>query len=142
MTATILIGMATNGDNYWSGLDNVAIMKDSVETSYSEINLYLILWRTCTKSLKLNKTPRACRRQIPGRNGYTLGMSDQEEELDEFERGRRFEREALALQQICPEVIVRRRDFIRYFVRAVIQDIWTSKSKVLNIRYTLLIQIF
>lgn len=48
---------------------------------------------------------------------------------------RRFEREALALQQICPEVIVRRRDFIRYFVRAVIQDTWTSKSKALNIRH-------
>ena len=28
---------------------------------------------------------------------------------------RRFEREALALQQICPEVIVRKRDFARYF---------------------------
>jgi glycosyltransferase involved in cell wall biosynthesis len=36
---------------------------------------------------------------------------------------RRFEREALALQQICPEVILRRRDLIRYFSRGVIRDL-------------------
>jgi rhamnosyltransferase len=36
---------------------------------------------------------------------------------------RRFEREALALQQICPEVILRRRDLFRYFTHAVISDI-------------------
>ena len=48
---------------------------------------------------------------------------------------RRFEREALALQQICPEVIVRRRDFVRYFVRAVIKDISTSKLKIFRIRH-------
>jgi len=36
---------------------------------------------------------------------------------------RRFEREALALQQICPELILRRRDLIRYFSRGVIRDI-------------------
>ena len=42
---------------------------------------------------------------------------------------RRFEREALALQQICPEVIVRRRDVIRYFLRAIMKDVLTSKKK-------------
>ena len=36
---------------------------------------------------------------------------------------RRFEREALALQQICPELILRRRDLMRYFTRGVIRDI-------------------
>lgn len=36
---------------------------------------------------------------------------------------RRFEREALALQQICPEVILRRRDLLRYFSRGVIRDV-------------------
>lgn len=39
---------------------------------------------------------------------------------------RRFEREALALQQICPEVIIRRRDVIRYFTRGVMRDIETG----------------
>jgi rhamnosyltransferase len=36
---------------------------------------------------------------------------------------RRFEREALALQQICPEVLLRRRDLWRYFSRGVIRDL-------------------
>lgn len=36
---------------------------------------------------------------------------------------RRFEREALALQQICPEVLLRRRDIIRYFSRGVFRDL-------------------
>jgi rhamnosyltransferase len=36
---------------------------------------------------------------------------------------RRFEREALALQQICPEVILRRRDLLRYFSRGIIRDL-------------------
>ncbi len=35
---------------------------------------------------------------------------------------RRFEREALALQQISPEILLRRRDIIRYFTRAVLGD--------------------
>ena len=48
---------------------------------------------------------------------------------------RRFEREALALQQICPEVIMRRRDFFRYFMRAVLKDLMTSKLKSLDIRH-------
>jgi len=48
---------------------------------------------------------------------------------------RRFEREALALQQICPEIVVRRRDFIIYFGRAVVQDISTSKLKAWNIKH-------
>ena len=48
---------------------------------------------------------------------------------------RRFEREALALQQICPEVIVRKRDFVRYYVRAVVKDFSTSRFKTLNIKH-------
>ena len=48
---------------------------------------------------------------------------------------RRFEREALALQKICPEVIVRRRDFVRYFVRAIIKDIATSKLESIKPRH-------
>ena len=47
---------------------------------------------------------------------------------------RRFEREALALQQITPEVIVRRRDCIRYFFIAVIKDLYTSKNSPFNIQ--------
>lgn len=48
---------------------------------------------------------------------------------------RRFERESLALQQICPEVIVRRRDLVRYFARAVINDISSSTIKMLGMRH-------
>jgi rhamnosyltransferase len=36
---------------------------------------------------------------------------------------RRFEREALALQKICPEVILRYRDLLRYYSRGVIRDL-------------------
>ena len=36
---------------------------------------------------------------------------------------RRFEREALALQQICPEVILRKRDVVRYLIRGIVRDI-------------------
>lgn len=39
---------------------------------------------------------------------------------------RRFEREALALQQICPEVLLRRTDVSRYFIRAIINDLISS----------------
>ena len=42
---------------------------------------------------------------------------------------RRFEREALALQYICPEVVVRKRDILRYFSRAIIKDICSSGKK-------------
>ena len=35
----------------------------------------------------------------------------------------RFEREALALKQICPEVFLRRRDLFRYFSRGVMRDL-------------------
>ena len=48
---------------------------------------------------------------------------------------RRFEREALALQKICPEVVVRRRDILGYFLRAVITDVSTSKPGMLGIRH-------
>ena len=53
---------------------------------------------------------------------------------------RRFEREAIALQNICPEIVVRKRDFIRYFLRAIIKDITTSELRVLNLKH--MIQIF
>ena len=36
---------------------------------------------------------------------------------------RRFEREALALQQICPEIILRRRDLVRYIIKAILCDL-------------------
>ena len=36
---------------------------------------------------------------------------------------RRFEREALALRQICPQVTLRRKDLWRYFCRGVIRDL-------------------
>ena len=48
---------------------------------------------------------------------------------------RRFEREALALQQICPEVIVRRRDFVRYFIRGIIKDISSSELSIFNLKH-------
>lgn len=48
---------------------------------------------------------------------------------------RRFEREALALQQICPEVILRKRDFARYFIRAVLKDFSTSKFRLLSLTH-------
>lgn len=41
---------------------------------------------------------------------------------------RRFEREALALRFITPELILKRRDFIRYFFRAVFNDLRTLPS--------------
>ena len=47
---------------------------------------------------------------------------------------RRFEREALALQQICPEVIIRKRDFLRYFIRAVIKDVSTSGLSLFSVK--------
>ena len=48
---------------------------------------------------------------------------------------RRFERESLALRVICPEVIVRRRDLVRYFARAVIKDISTSRSRIFSLKH-------
>lgn len=45
---------------------------------------------------------------------------------------RRFEREALALQQICPEVILRRRDLFRYFSRGVIRDLMAGLPAALT----------
>jgi len=45
---------------------------------------------------------------------------------------RRFEREALALQQICPELILRRRDLVRYFTRGVIRDIGSGMPRTLT----------
>ena len=45
---------------------------------------------------------------------------------------KRFERESLALQTICPEVIIRRRDALRYFLRAVIGDMLSSKDKCIS----------
>lgn len=48
---------------------------------------------------------------------------------------RRFEREALALQHICPEVVLRRRDFVRYFIRGLIKDISSSGLKIFNLKH-------
>ena len=45
---------------------------------------------------------------------------------------RRFEREALALQQISPEILLRRRDIIRYFSRAVLGDITKDLQNTIN----------
>lgn len=45
---------------------------------------------------------------------------------------RRFEREALALQQICPEVILRRRDVLRYLIRGVVRDLETCSPKAMT----------
>lgn len=45
---------------------------------------------------------------------------------------RRYEREALALQQICPELILRRRDLFRYFSRGVIRDLAVGLPKTLS----------
>lgn len=46
---------------------------------------------------------------------------------------RRFEREALALQQICPEVILRKRDLLRYFSQGVIRDLAAGLPKTLSL---------
>jgi rhamnosyltransferase len=45
---------------------------------------------------------------------------------------RRFEREALALQHISPEIILRRRDIARYFIRGVSGDIVKKPQYSLN----------
>lgn len=45
---------------------------------------------------------------------------------------RRFEREALALQQISPEILLRRRDIIRYFSKAVIGDLISDLPRALR----------
>ncbi|MBD1193159.1 MAG: glycosyl transferase family 2, partial [Vulcanococcus sp. Clear-D1] len=46
---------------------------------------------------------------------------------------RRFEREALALQQISPEVILRRRDLLRYFSRGVVRDLAAGLPRTLSL---------
>jgi len=47
---------------------------------------------------------------------------------------RRFEREALALQHICPEVILRRRDLLRYFSWGVICDLAAGLPTTLTLK--------
>lgn len=47
---------------------------------------------------------------------------------------RRFEREALALQEITPSIILRRRDIIRYFFRAIVSDIVQKIPIRINIK--------
>lgn len=59
-----------------------------------------------------------------GAVGYTADASVYHIHHENWQQvQRRFEREALALQQICPEVIIRRRDLLRYFSRGVIRDL-------------------
>ena len=53
---------------------------------------------------------------------------------------RRFEREALALQQICPEVILRRRDWLRYLITGILRD--TVSGLPLTLRPQLFLQVF
>ena len=45
---------------------------------------------------------------------------------------RRFEREALALQQISPQILLRRRDIIRYILRAVLGDVVSNIRCMIN----------
>lgn len=45
---------------------------------------------------------------------------------------RRFEREALALQHICPELILRRRDILRYILSSIISDILKGLPRTLK----------
>ena len=59
-----------------------------------------------------------------GRVGYTAEASVYHLHHENWKQvQRRFEREALALQLICPQVILRRRDLLRYFSRGVIRDL-------------------
>ena len=53
---------------------------------------------------------------------------------------KRFERESLALKTICPEVIMRRSDAVRYFFRAVLSDILASLKHCISINW--IIKIF
>ncbi len=46
---------------------------------------------------------------------------------------RRFEREALALKEICPEVFLRRRDIARYFFSGVIGDLMAGLPTSLSL---------
>jgi rhamnosyltransferase len=48
---------------------------------------------------------------------------------------RRFEREALALQRIRPDVLVRKRDFIRYFTKGVLADLKYARRNQVSLRY-------
>ena len=46
---------------------------------------------------------------------------------------RRFEREAIALQQIYPEVLLRKRDIVGYIVKGITRDIISKASKDLSL---------
>lgn len=59
-----------------------------------------------------------------GRVGYTADASVYHIHHETWQQvQKRFEREALALRQICPEVLLRRRDVMRYFSRGVLGDL-------------------
>lgn len=45
---------------------------------------------------------------------------------------RRFEREAIALKEVCPEVTIQRRDAIRYIIRGIIRDIFAKYPLSIN----------
>jgi glycosyltransferase involved in cell wall biosynthesis len=71
--------------------------------------------------------------EAEGRVGYTADASAYHLHHENWKQvQRRFEREALALQQICPEVILRRRDLLRYFSRGVIRDLLAGLPTTLN----------
>lgn len=48
---------------------------------------------------------------------------------------RRFEREALALQRIRPDVLVRKRDFIRYLTKGVLADLNHARLNRISLQY-------
>lgn len=55
---------------------------------------------------------------------------------------RRFEREALALQIITPELILKRRDVVRYFLGAVLNDLRTLPPQRLSLNEILKIILY
>jgi rhamnosyltransferase len=68
-----------------------------------------------------------------GKVGYVADASVYHLHHENWEQvQRRYEREALALQLICPEVILRRRDLFRYFSRGVIRDLAAGLPRTLT----------
>ena len=48
---------------------------------------------------------------------------------------RRFEREALALKEICPEVILRRRDVVVYIIREICRDVFSRGLTNISLKF-------